>query len=62
MNVTIEDLLSGRVRLTFGDSGQLAAIKTFEARQEAALNMCKTCDGEGTIVCEDCDGTGERHK
>ena len=56
--VTIEDLLSGRVRLEFGNSGQLTAIKEYEKRKEDELKRCSTCDGEGQIECPDCDGSG----
>jgi len=58
--VTIGDLLSGKVRLVFGDDGQLNAIKLHEQITEAALKRCKTCDGDGVVTCKDCNGTGEK--
>ena len=57
--VSIKDLLSGRVRLRFGDEGQLTAIKIFEKMEEDSAKRCKVCNGEGSIVCDACEGTGE---
>ena len=58
--VSIEDLLSGKVRLEFGNAGQLCAIKHYEMKTERELTQCATCEGEGTIVCGICNGTGEK--
>lgn len=57
--VSMQDLLSGKVRLEFGNLGQLTAIKRYERDKEAHDKMCKACDGEGSIICERCGGTGE---
>ena len=57
--VSITDLLSGRVRLEFGNAGQLTAIKNYEKRIEEAAKMCSICNGEGSIPCVACDGSGE---
>lgn len=59
---TIEDLLSGKVRLEFGNKGQLTAIKIYEKQTEEELNRCRNCRGEGVVECHDCRGTGERSK
>ena len=57
--VTIQDLLSGKVRLEFGNQGQLTAIKTYEKQCEQEEKMCPDCEGEGMVECNACDGTGE---
>ena len=58
--VTIQELLSGKVRLEFGNEGQLTAIKNYEAKKEAEQKCCDLCGGHGVIEvdCEQCDGTG----
>lgn len=58
--VSIEDLLSSRVRLKFGNEGQITAIKLYEKMVEEAAKRCETCDGEGTVTCDTCNGTGEK--
>jgi len=60
--VTIEELLSGKVRLEFGNEGQLTAIKNYEKRKEEEESCCDLCNGEGVIEvdCDQCDGTGKK--
>jgi len=58
--VSIQDLLSGKVRLEFGNAGQLKAIRMYEQQKESMEKMCPVCDGEGMVTCNDCEGTGEK--
>lgn len=60
IEVSIQDLLSRRVRLEFGNLGQITAIRLYEQMTEDAKKRCETCEGEGTVVCGTCNGSGER--
>ena len=58
--MNFEDLVSGKVRLIFGDAEQLKVIKDYAKDQQRLASICQTCDGEGQIVCEDCGGSGNK--
>lgn len=55
----IEDMMTGKVKLVFGDPAQVMALKAYEREQEKLARRCGTCDGETEINCEECDGTGK---
>lgn len=60
--VSFQDLLSGRIRLEFGNKDQLTAIKIHQKMVECAEKRCNICDGDGVITCDACNGTGEIEK
>ena len=57
--MTYEDLVSGKVKLVFGDPEQLKAIKDYVKKQDKLEKQCKSCDGSGEVECSYCDGNGE---